>query len=276
MYKEGLLFGLNYCGSRLELHGCINDTLSMKNFLETKLKYDRVKCFTTNHQTTCNFIINKLYKLAIKSWRQSIDEVCIYYSGHGFSTIDLQNDEIDSKDEALVPSDIDMIGKNGMIRDDFIKRILRYFNPNTRIVFIVDACHSGTMCDLRYIYKNERFEKKPYIENTGTKCRANVVCISGCKDEQCSYEYSKMDERGNSVQCGLMTSSLISCLTSNPNMSIFDVYTSTCQRVQKVGFKQNPQLTSSFLVSDADSLFLCENPTHEKLTIPWFSQGYTL
>ena len=58
-------------------------------------------------------------------------------------------DEDDSKDECLVPLDY---RKSGMISDDFLNRVFSLINKNTRVIAIIDACHSETMLDLPYRY----------------------------------------------------------------------------------------------------------------------------
>ena len=74
------------------------------------------------------------------------------YSGHGTYVKDVNDDEDDGKDECLVPLDYK---ESGMIFDDHLNNILSLIHPDTRVVFIVDACHSETMLDLSYRYVSE-------------------------------------------------------------------------------------------------------------------------
>lgn len=250
--KKAILFGLNYPNSRMELHGCVNDVNNLASFLKETKKYDDVRTYTTNEKTTWYSIVHKIYKLAIQTHSEKMDEVCIYYSGHGYSTIDWDGDELDGKDEALIPSDIDRYGLRGLITDDLLKRVLRHFSPNTRVVFICDACHSGSMCDLRYVYKNGRSE----IDSETSKCPGNVILLSGCRDEQCSYEYSKVRDNGEREKCGLMTTCLLNAYKNDKYDNVKDLYERVCERVKQVGYPQNPTLSSSQVITNDTKLFM--------------------
>lgn len=82
------------------------------------------------------------------------DIIYIHFSGHGQQVVDDNRDEIDQLDEAIVPYDSYKDYKTGMneggklIRDDELnsitKKIRKKVGKNGQIVFVIDACHSGT------------------------------------------------------------------------------------------------------------------------------------
>ena len=50
----------------------------------------------------------------------------------------------------------------------------------------MDSCHSGTSFDLKYYLKNIN---EPITETNKEATNANVLMISGCKDEQYGESY---------------------------------------------------------------------------------------
>ena len=104
-----------------------------------------------NEQATYENIIARL-----KSLQSEIapgDVVVIHYSGHGQQIMDDNAEEIDDKDEALVPYDawirytFKYKGQNHL-RDDELGRIITNFRndlgKNGQLLLLLDSCHSGS------------------------------------------------------------------------------------------------------------------------------------
>lgn len=82
------------------------------------------------------------------------DIVYIHFSGHGQQIVDVDGDEIDGLDEALVPYDSPMYYQKGkyegkkLLLDDEIKvftnNIRKKLGKKGQLIFVADACHSGT------------------------------------------------------------------------------------------------------------------------------------
>lgn len=242
--KVGLLFGLNYEGTRNALRGCINDVTNMSKVLE-KHGFD-CEINTTASTTDARSIMSKLYAIASRSHTEELTHVWIHYSGHGTYIFDSNNDELDGKDECIVPSDMKLI------QDDFIKSIFNSFNKNTRIVFIADCCHSGTVADLRYNYDHV------------TKCTVNehhhsnnkIVCISGCRDDQTSadaYLYNIHDSKYEFA--GAMTSHLIEIIDIHKAIRMFDIIHKLNLILAQKRYSQRPRLSSSYKLDDISELF---------------------
>jgi len=249
MTKTAILFGLEYLGRPGELKGCKRDAEEFANFLKEKKAYDNVKVYSSDHETGAQFMIYKMYHLAIKTWQTPIQEVCIFYSGHGSSIPDYNRDEFDGKDECLIPTDYQ---RAGVITDDLLKRVFRYFHPNTNVVFVCDACHSGSMCDLKYKY--DPLTKLSSIAHNSSKCKARITSISGCKDDQVSYVGFNL--RGENQRRSVLTTLLLKTIDDERKTSIHDVSVTLNEHVRKSGYDQQPEFMTSFDVQENDHLFL--------------------
>jgi len=242
--KKALLFGLNYTASEVgRLRGCVNDIKDMSVFLrgkgfEVEMYHD--EDLDLVYGTTYDGIVRGIQRLAIASWKESLDAVVIHYSGHGYYIRDTSGDESDGYDECLCPTDMD---SNGVITDDYLHELINSFNPKTRITVILDCCHSGSALDLPYCYKTSY---DVVIEDK--KCNVNVTMISGCRDNQTSADanfgtiYDKFS--------GALTKNLLDILKVQPNIlpiNLLDILHSTL-KIQ--GFNQLPMISSSKRIND--------------------------
>jgi len=252
--KHGLLFGLNYPGQEGELKGCARDAQKVADYLIER-GYDRTKVYTSDADTSAVNIVNKIYGKAVDSWRLNLREVCIMFSGHGSSiernwrsfNRNWSDNESDGCDECLVPTDHMSVG---VIPDNLIKRLLRYFNPATRVVLIIDACHSGSMCDLKYELEGGVSREV----KSDARCASNIICISGCKDEQ--YSYVGYNLEGKHEHSSVLTTCLLRTLREGKT-SIKEVHERVKQHVAETHYPQVPQVSSSFVVEDCE-VFLLE------------------
>jgi len=82
------------------------------------------------------------------------DSLVFYFSGHGSQQPDFKEDEIDGFDETLCPVDYLI---EGMIIDNEINSTIVWpLKKGVTLHAIVDACHSGTILDLLFVYNQER------------------------------------------------------------------------------------------------------------------------
>jgi hypothetical protein len=74
------------------------------------------------------------------------DRALFYYSGHGTRVKDLDGDEADGLDEALVPADAAKgeSGAQNVLRDDELGPLLAKIKAR-HVVALIDACYSGTL-----------------------------------------------------------------------------------------------------------------------------------
>ena len=256
--KHAILFGLNYSYTTdARLRGCINDVRNMEQVLKNTFQFDDVRSFTDDttlgrRHTSGRGMLAEINNLASRSWFEKIDTAWIHFSGHGCGIPDIgaQKDESDGRDECLVPSDFK---RAGVVPDDFIKDCLRKFSPQTRVIFIADCCHSGTIGDLKYCYVG----KQKTIENRASSskaCDAKIILISGCKDDQTSADAFNVNRMRKFS--GAMTSCLIHSFNSlGKNPGVFALIDTLRANLRPKRFTQIPQLTTSFELQDDERLF---------------------
>jgi len=79
---------------------------------------------------------------SIMSQAGAKDLVLVYFSGHGFTLIDLSGDEKDGYDEAIVPVDCDPSDPATFLTDDELRTLFK-ISRTQKGVFIIDSCYSG-------------------------------------------------------------------------------------------------------------------------------------
>ena len=259
---KALLFGLNYAHCKEgQLKGCINDVDEISQYISNVLQIpiDKYTDDVDIKNTSYDGIIQKLYELAIESYKNNLEYVWIHYSGHGSFQKDLSGDEKDGNDEGLVPSDYE---KKGILIDDVINKVLSNFNPKTKILFICDACHSGTMLDLKYTWNEKRQSK---IDNPKCSVKAKTILVSGCMDNQTSADAWNLLDNKKSI--GALTASILNVLKRS-SQQIYDVFifvNSVRSELRRNGFSQYPILSSNFDIANEPSMV----PQHTKsLSIP--------
>lgn len=250
--RVAVLFGINYIATpELRLNGCANDVRKMEHVLRTMLGFSEVSAYDDctddgRKKTTRAAILDELRNLARRSHDEPIELAWVHYSGHGTSVPDLDGDESDAMDEALVPSDVD---REGIILDDDLHDIIASFNHKTKVVVIVDACHSGTACDLRYSWD---VEGNMRTESARDGIAARVLAISGCLDAQVSADAAIVDQQGCVQPIGAMTACLIAALTEDTHAActnVLGLVKRTQALLRATGFAQVPLLTSNYDVA---------------------------
>lgn len=103
-----------------------------------------------DQQATRRGILTALKAALIENAGAS-DRVFIYFSGHGAPVFDLNGDETDSQDEALLAADFQILADGqggtqlrGAVIDDEIGDLIAK-SPSRNIMLVIDACHSGTV-----------------------------------------------------------------------------------------------------------------------------------
>lgn len=243
MKGRGYLFGLNYANdATMKLNGCINDVQNMATYLKTELGIP-CELFTDDinqKDTTAMGMLNKLYQIAMTTYSEDLDFVWIHYSGHGTSILDQDADEKDGRDEALVPYDVKTMG---VIPDDYIQWLFTYFNPKTRVIFVFDCCHSGTIGDVFFSWEGP---KNCVVENVMCDVKARVITLSGCLDDQTSADaYNVL---GDNKYVGALTSCLLMAMKENKTgtwSNVFTMIDSLRKKLTDRGFVQKPKVCST-------------------------------
>jgi uncharacterized caspase-like protein len=115
-----------------DLPGCDQDARNMRQVLQACGKYDHILEIT--RETRSNEIWKSLQHFVRKHQRARIEEVLLYFSGHGYFQIDARF--CGSEFHA-------MRGASTSIGNSEIDQLLRTLQPRV-MVKIIDACQSGT------------------------------------------------------------------------------------------------------------------------------------
>lgn len=240
MTNKVLLIGINYTGTNSELSGCINDVQNIQKYLEKHYSIDKIKVMTDHCKGRLypnkRNIIRQLKWLAKDA--KAGDNLYFHYSGHGGQTYDYDGSEEDGKDECIYPIDCKII------TDDHLNNYLVDPLPaGVKLVCVIDACHSGTMLDLKYHYQPG--QKQKLINTMLGKChnkdykdsKATVITISGCEDKSVSS-----DVYINRQSQGAMTYSLLICLKSDPKINYEDLINQMNLLLKRKRYSQKPQM----------------------------------
>jgi hypothetical protein len=120
------------------LHGCVADARLWQRTLG-ELGFDDVRLMT-DAQATRAALLAALGDLLATSRRG--DVVVFQYSGHGTQVPDVDRDEGDANDEALVPVDY---ASGRFLVDDDLRAVFDRAPAGVAVTCFMDCCHSGTI-----------------------------------------------------------------------------------------------------------------------------------
>lgn len=218
--KRALLVGISDYGNAMEdpnkwanISGANDILLLSPLFIEHGYSVTSL----VDRQATHAGITAALEKLANDSKKG--DTVYVHFSMHGQPFEDLNGDEEDGWDEALIPVDAEMLytegvyeGKNHLLDDElevYFNNIRNKLGPEGQLIVILDACHSGTASrgDDDHIrgtregftrsgkdYTPDRTqETNDYFTVASTKGQAPVTFIEACRSYQVNREVRDVD-----------------------------------------------------------------------------------
>ena len=248
--KFALCVGINnYPGTASDLSGCVNDAedwaaeLTSRGFAVQKL---------IDSKATKANITNGVRGLLEQAG--SGDVVVFTYSGHGTWLPDLDGDELDKRDEALCPHDV----KSGPLVDDELYDIFTTRARGTRLVFLSDSCHSGTVQKFFIEPGSERrvrFLNPAYYEQNQAKLdrmralerapargkpRTGALLISGCADIEYSYDAS-FGGRPN----GAFTRVALDTLKAAKPKTYRDWFAAIRNRLPSTSYPQTPNMVAT-------------------------------
>lgn len=203
MTLRSLHIGINdYPGTDSDLHGCVNDAQDWSDQLAAR---GAITFRLFDSGATYEGITSEIER--VLGGATAGDTVVITYSGHGTWMPDTNGDEVDGRDEALVPHDI---MNSGPILDDDLFVLLSGRPTDAGVVFISDSCHSGTVARLMAplnprgtkTHRRARFLPPSVFlggrdlrqaaaaqaaPTTGRSRNAGLL-IAGCRDAEFSYD----------------------------------------------------------------------------------------
>jgi hypothetical protein len=244
--KLALLIGIDYYKyTDIQLNGCINDSINMRNMLIDAYGYEPANIImlrddmspAPSKPTRAN-ILSTLNRLAAQS--ATLEELWVHYSGHG-TQITNTNKAVsaDSEIQCIVPCDY---RTSGCITDIELLNIIKNFKCRTMLLF--DSCHSGTVCNLPWmIMYNSPTSFTRKVVNNAVLTNPNIVMFSGCKDSQTSSDtYSALEAEA----VGAFTDAFLECLRLNGhNVNFMILYRDICSYLATNGYSQVPMMSSS-------------------------------
>lgn len=244
-----LLIGIDYEGTSNALSNCIHDVEHvLEKLLVPKMGVKESSVILmTDHQKGDLYPTKENIRKQFKKFASRLNYArkgYFHYSGHGTYMWDDDNDEADRKDEALCPVDCSY---NGMIRDDeLFEDFICELSHDVKLVMTTDCCHSGSIMDLPYKWDTsggyELQQKK--LSHTDLEALADVVMISGCKDDQTSADggFMKDDTKGS----GAMTAAYLETLRHYDfNLTYRQLIDKMHELLISHGYRQRPVLSST-------------------------------
>ncbi|MCP4397677.1 MAG: caspase family protein [bacterium] len=150
--KHALLIGIqdySYHSGFASLRGPENDLRITKQVLRERFGFQEKNFLVLLNEEASHSGIEHAFKALIESVRPG-DFVYIYYSGHGSQTDDLNDDELDGRDETWLSygsrKDESEHKDNYDVLDDEIEAWLAVlYEKSHNVVFVSDSCHSATV-----------------------------------------------------------------------------------------------------------------------------------
>lgn len=147
------------------------------------------------------------------------DVVYLHFSTHGQPVEDLDGDEEDGWDEAIVPIDAYKLYKKGQyegkhhLLDDqlnkYVKKLREKIGPSGFLYVVIDACHAGTSSrandetvrgtKVGFTYNNKVFkpstQKKSHYKMESSSSMSHVLFLEACRPDQINTEIEVSGKR---------------------------------------------------------------------------------
>lgn len=214
------------------------------------------------------------------------DIVVIHYSGHGQQIFDDNDEEIDGKDEALVPYDAWVRYNNNYkgehhFRDDelgdYITKFRNKLSKQGQLLLLLDSCHSGSSTrggkargsEAVFAPSNWRPTKSgdasgsDMTETTKEKLQNNAapfVLISGASANELNYEY-----KGT----GSLSYAFSKAMNSlGSNFSYNQLFAKIESQMNVISPKQNPTIEGDLNVKLFNNSYVKQQPYYKVKSVP--------
>ena len=169
------------------------------------------------------------------------DIVYLHFSAHGQPVEDLNGDEEDGWDEAIVPIDAYKNYKKGVyegkkhLLDDqlntYIKKLRTKIGPSGFLYVVIDACHAGTSSrandetvrgtKVGFTYSNKVFkpsaQKKSHYKVEATPKMSHVMYLEACRPDQVNMEIKVDGKRYGPLSYNIAQALQAKSLSANGN-----------------------------------------------------------
>lgn len=164
-----IVIGISQYDKQKNLPACKNDANYFYKLLDLSDKYENI--LYIDQETDSNSIMNKIDDFILEYLTSEINEIVIYFSGHGY----YNDDEF-----YFCTSNVDASNINSTsISNTNLDRVIRKISPNT-YVKIIDACESGNSY-IKKVGSRDQIFRKNY---DGFK---NCYFFSSSTNTQSSY-----------------------------------------------------------------------------------------
>ncbi|CAN4107964.1 unnamed protein product [Withania somnifera] len=240
--KRALLCGVTYKKEKFRLRGTLYDVHSMRDVLVRKFNFtdDSILILAEEeaYKPPTRRNILEAFKWLMEDLKSG-DSLVFYFSGHGLRQPDFIDDELDGFDETICPLDFKT---KGMIIDNAINDILvKPLIPGVTLHAIIDACHSGTILDLPWVYRENKWDdnRPPSGTNKGTR-GGRAIGFSACKDNQLAADTSAFS--AEKTMSGAMTYTFIKALREIPDITYQGLLEYMQKEIEKVNKARCPLL----------------------------------
>ncbi len=212
----------------------------------------------TNENATKKGIISGFNKLIAQA--RPNDIIYLHFSTHGQQVTDLDGDEADGLDEAIVPFDARKTfmkgvyeGKNHLIDDElnkYLSQMRRKIGKDGSLLVVIDACHSGDATRGNNTEVDTVFVRGTSdVFNLGTKISAHSqpkkkldwVVFSATQSYQNNYEYKLNGEYYGSLSYAVNLA--LSELSAKISYSeLFESIQSQRTNMKVSGYPQRPMI----------------------------------
>ncbi|GAB0489852.1 hypothetical protein MMPV_001078 [Pyropia vietnamensis] len=253
--KYALLIGMNYGHTPgvQNLRGCIADVRNMRRLLTTRCGFEPANVVTLTDEPvdgpggvlgrapTRDVILSEMTALVAKA--APGDSLFFHFSGHGGQVQDLNGDELDMKDEVLVPVDARCI-----VDDEVHERLVKALPLGVRMVALIDACHSASALDLPHVFDAPWCGGRGCGDGCGTAAGCGgdrVIAFGACRDEQKAADWH--GAHGGTASAGAATTFFVEAVEHNlGGTTCRGVLEHMRKRIAEKNLPQVPALSSSF------------------------------
>lgn len=177
-----------YTSYRLNLGtGPVNDAVS----LAKRVKACGYEVYFIHNPHSRNFL-----KYLDVFFQNTAEELIVYYVGHGTTVSDTNGDEEDGHDEAFVFDD------GNIVDDVLIEHLIDCKHPDSKLILITDACHSGSIWDIQGGCVH------------GRELPKRIISLSAASDRQTAKQ-TMIDRQ----EQGIFTSNMTKLLKAEPELS---------------------------------------------------------
>ena len=215
--KRAVLVGVSYRGTRSELKGCANDSRFMRHLLRSRWGFAEEEVLLLNEDQRNPFQIptrDNLFRAIewLTTGLTGHDSLVFLFSGHGSQVPDRTGEEWDGLCETVLPLDH---ARAGAVSDKELSlRLVQPLPSGTRLLALVDSCHSGSILDLPYqVTPLEDGRVSTWLQAQRvfkSTAGGRAVCLSGCEDGQTSADTRALS--GGVAATGAMLYSFVAAI----------------------------------------------------------------